>query len=164
MKKSTLIIWIMLLVISYSNAQTSKHGFLLGGSTSISFNTDGAYDLKFFPSIGYFLSEDFCVGASVPLLFFNYEQSNAYYIGISPFGRYYFGENDKTRFFGLCRVNLSFSDNLTINNYGLVDLGVGHVWFINNSIGLEAEIIGNLAPDDVTIGAYLGFQIYFNTK
>lgn len=162
MKRIIVIIGLTLFIINYSFTQTSKGGFLLGGSTSISFDTDGEYNLSTFPDLGYFLGENLCVGASIPLLFYNNEFSNSYYVGISPFARYYFGENDKTRFYGLARVNFKINDKLTVGNYGLVDLGVGHVWFINSSIGLEAEIISNLSTDKVTIGAYLGFQIYFS--
>jgi hypothetical protein len=54
--------------------------------------------------------------------------------------------------------------NLTIGNYGLVDLGLGYVWFINKSIGLETEIICNLSSEKVSVGAFIGFQIYFNAN
>ena len=164
MKKVVLILSLALFSIFNSYSQTSQRSYLLGGSARLSFDTDGEYNLSLIPDMGYFIGENFCIGASVPLIFYKHKYSNSYYIGISPFLRYYFGENDRNRFYGLGRVNFKISENLTVGSYGWGDLGIGYVWFINNSIGLETEIIGNLTPDKITLGAYLGFQIYFNTK
>jgi hypothetical protein len=164
MIRTILVIGLILFTIDYSYSQTSKGIFLLGGSTSMTFDSDGEYDLSIYPDLGYFIGDDFCVGAAVPLIFYKNEFSSSYYIGISPFLRYYFGENDRSRFYGLGRVNFKISENLTIGNYGLVDLGLGYVWFINKSIGLETEIICNLSSEKVSVGAFIGFQIYFNAN
>jgi hypothetical protein len=164
MKRIVLVLILAFFSIFNSHSQTSKGAYLLGGSARLSFDTDGEYNLSMFPDMGYFTGENFCIGTSTPLIFYKNKYSNSYYVGISPFLRYYFGENDRNRFYGLGRVNFKISEKVTVGSYGWVDIGIGHVWFINNSIGLETEMIGNLLPDKITLGAYLGFQIYFNNK
>ena len=41
-------------------------------------------------------------------------------------------------------------------------LGLGHVWFLNKSIGFELEAQGNTSFHNINAGLFLGFQIYFN--
>jgi hypothetical protein len=154
----------MIFSVNYVYSQTNKGTFLLGGSANISLSADGDYDLSLFPDFGYFLNNNFCIGASMPLIFNNYGSSNSYYIGISPLMRYYFGKNDRSRFYGLGRVNFKLNKSVIISGHGLVDIGIGYVWFINNSVGLETEIISNISSENIVFGAYLGFQVYLNTK
>jgi len=157
----TTFILIGIAVLS-SYSQISKGTILLGGSSHFSLNSDGLLDLYLAPNSGYFFNEHICLGAAMPMSYFHSEPNDGYYLGISPFFRYYFGKNDKSRFFALTRLNIEVNEHIYITHAGWVDLGAGYSWFMNESIALETEFITNLEPDKVTAGLYLGFQIYLN--
>lgn len=162
--KFFLLIAFTALALGTSHSQTSKHSYLLGGSGSLSFGTESTYRLVLYPDAGYFLSEDFCLGASTPLVFGKDEYDSYQYLGLSPFIRYYFGENDPSRFFGLARLNITLVESRASVYESIVDLGIGHVWFLNSSIGLETSLVGYFGSENVKAGLNFGIQVYFDPK
>ena len=141
------------------NAQTEKYSLLLGGSATMSINTLNNSYLNLNPNVGLFVADRFCVGLSTSLVY----QYSIYSGGISPFARYYFGTNKTTSFYLNGSVGLiNLFDAMNTVSTEASSLSVGHVWFLNKSIGLETEIKASTDFVDVNLGLYLGFQIYFN--
>jgi hypothetical protein len=151
------IIFITIILISIDSfGHTKKGDKLIGGFVSFYNNSNlDHYVFKIKPNYGKFINEDFCVGAYIPLV---YTTDQDYYVGIKPFVRYYFGKNDKTRFFSEFDIQLvKLSDNLISNYYSI---GIGHVTFLNKNVGLEALL--NYSDGNVSggLGFFIGFQIY----
>ena len=136
MKKTILksIIFAFSLCITfYSEAQIEKGMKVLTGSLSFNTSTDKRLDtlsnsnnknstIRFSPSIGFFVSDKFCVGAAVPLnysfgtnisnynntMFSNNQSSKSqtFGYGITPYVRYYMKITDK--FYGYLNGSINF--------------------------------------------------------
>jgi hypothetical protein len=153
MKKSILIL--VLLSFCLVNGQTKKGGKLIGGSFSIYHDSSGDFDVySLSPNYGKFINEDICIGVSIPAI---YTSNSDYHVAISPFIRYFFGENDKTRFFSRLSLSYRASSNIE-SNY--LNAGVGHVTFLNKNVGLEAILNYAVGEANDGLGFFMGFQIY----
>jgi outer membrane protein len=109
MKKTT---FILLLIASSlaSQAQTAAGNMMVGGTLSVTSNSYSGGDFKttstaFAPSFGYFVSDNFAVGASISIIGSSddngttTDKSSSF--GIGPFARYYkFTSNEDFAFFG----------------------------------------------------------------
>ena len=82
---------------------------------------------------------------------------------MAPFGRYYFNPKELKSLYisGSIGITYFINSERTLTNNALT-LGIGHVWFLNKSVGFEVEAQGNTSFRDVDFGLFLGFQIYFN--
>jgi len=154
MKKQFLLVILITIISIRVFSQVEKGTILLGGYATIKASTSEGLYLNFNPNSGFFLTDKICIGASIPLKYL----SNGFYWGVTPFGRYYFTPHKVQSVFA------SMSFGLTNFNYNLAYLsaGIGNVWFINQNIGFEAELIGNTDFEDFSAGLFLGFQVYFN--
>jgi outer membrane protein len=159
-------------------AQTSKGGWLLGGSGSVRFNDPFYLDLN--PLAGYFVAKNLAVGTQVS---FNIASSQRYNsrlttIGLSPFVRYYF-LNTKLRPFlktdiGLLRTYQRYRDGIATKpirsseGYWNVSMGLGSVYFITPSISLQAALdyrinrFANAYSSDHHLLFSIGFGIYLS--
>jgi hypothetical protein len=97
--------------LSYSSSSSSQKI----GTTTTDGNTYSNFELS--PSVGYYLSDDFALGAELMLSVdvttnpngTNGEDKNTTTIyGIGPFMRYHFYEVDKFRFFGQAQIGFGF--------------------------------------------------------
>ena len=150
---------ILLMMITIKGlSQIEKNTILIGGYANFSFTNDNSvFSLN--PNSGLFLSDRFCLGISLPLLY----ASGDLYWGLAPFGRYYFRPKESRSLYISGSIGITSILNLdhTLTNKDLT-LGIGHVWLLNKSVGFEAEAQGRTSFDNVDFGLFFGFQIYFN--
>ncbi|WP_439879604.1 outer membrane beta-barrel protein [Pontibacter sp. MBLB2868] len=164
-----------------SNAQTQKGTLMIGGSGTTNFNDGFAITLN--PNLGYFFADNIAVGSSLNLSYSRVKPFRNIGIGISPFARYYFGEQAPTRLFAQANAAYSYNHNEGIsstdyssNSYtsSSVGGGLGVVHFITEQVGLEAQFFYNnvksqwnndqgmssSSPRDGRFGINFGVQIY----
>jgi hypothetical protein len=157
--KRLLIIGFLTIMAVQGFSQIEKKTLLLGGYANF-YTTDNHSVLSVNPHTGFFLSDRFCLGISLPILY----TSGDLYWGLSPFGRYYFKPKESRSLFILGAVGITsfINSEHTLTDRALT-LGVGHVWLLNKSVGFETILAGGTDFDTpVEIGVNLGFQIYFN--
>ena len=150
-------VFLMILTIT-GFSQIEKKTILIGGYANFTTMRDySVFSLN--PNSGLFLTDRFCVGVSLPLLY----TSGDVYWGLAPFGRYYFNPKESKSLYisGSIGITSFINSEYTLTNRELT-LGIGHVWFLNKSVGFEVEAQGNTSFRDVDFGLFLGFQIYFN--
>lgn len=142
------------IITSQAFSQIEKKTMLVGGNASATFSTAETSFFIFNPSAGIFVNDKVCLGASAPLMFID----ETFYWGINPFARYYFSPKKSQSLF------TSVSVGLSNYNYNLVStsLGIGNVWFINKSVGFETELVGSTDFEDISVGIFLGLQVYLN--
>jgi hypothetical protein len=160
MKRISFLTLCLLLAGISTQAQIQKNTFLLGGYADIrlSTNDDDSY-LILNPDMGYFVADRICVGISLPIAFIG---NNSYW-GLTTFGRYYFNVKDTRSLFLFGSVGLTaIYDSDHIVNSDFLTLGIGHVWFLNKSIGLEVKGYLSSNLNDLNTGMNVGFHIYFN--
>ncbi len=183
-------------VVGISNAQLSKGDYMLGtdlgsGLTNTQSNglfgfnfglNDGAgFDVGLAPKVGYFVSDNFLIGALVNLGFtkspeFNGEASKTTVYGIQALSRYYLSPGEagvdnllkKGRFFmeanaGFAGANVK--NGPTTNGFAL-GFGPGYSYFITDNVALETSVKYNglIGGGNTTyqhsLGLNLGLQIH----
>lgn len=176
MKKLILIcVLFCSLCVLNSFSQTEKGTYLLGGGFSTSFIFyEGSNSLVVYltPGIGYFLSNNFVLGGNLFTIFAVDEDSKVLTYDIAPFVRYYFGQGSKTKYFVTGALGLGGSTWFDDNSSGISitgNTGVGGVYFLNKSIGLETTLKYEYSKRDISepyssssIMLGFGFQIYFS--
>ena len=158
------------LSVAKVNAQTERGTYLLGGGASFA-TTDGQSLFVLNPNIGYFVANNFAVGARANVVFV--EDANSYSIG--PFARYYFGGKSAAttsgttassgttggKFFGQAGINVGGGKN-SDTELG-VGLGLGYAFFLNRSIALEtAAYYDKNGEREGTFTVGVGFQIHLS--
>ena len=176
MKKLILIVTLFCyLCVLDSFSQTEKGNYLLGGATRalIEFNNgSNTFYLWFTPNMGYFITDNLAIGASLPLSLQTQEGYRIISYGITPNLRYYFGSPSDimifvTGAFGIRGRSSKYNDDSSSSS-GITGLaGIGGTYFLNESIGLEAILEYNFNKwdeSDLTSSVVLslGFQIYFS--
>jgi hypothetical protein len=161
MKKTVITITLLMIFGLSGYSQIEKRTILLGGFANFIFNNEGDTYFSINPNSGLFLADKFCLGISFPMVYNNSE----FYWGLNPFARYYFKKkNDNSIFLsGAVGITSLLNSENTISP-GLLSIGIGHVWFLNQSVGFETELIGSTNFEDISIGLHLGFQIYLKKK
>lgn len=194
-----LTIAMVLGIVGISNAQLSKGDFMIGtdlgsGITSTASNglfgfnfglNEGAgFNLGLAPKVGYFVSDNFMVGAVVNLGFaksakdLGASQSTLY--GIQALSRYYLSPGEKGvdnllkngRFFmeanaGFAGVNVK--DGPTTNGFAF-GFGPGYSYFITDNVALETSVKynglvgGGNTTYQHSLGLNLGLQIHLPTS
>lgn len=177
------------LVLTFSltlNAQITKGNWMVGGdgsfTSSIATSEDSSGNeieskgtgLRLNPNIGYFFADKFAFGLDTSINYSNPQGNNNsnWSLGLGPFVRYYFLENDKRiNLFG--EANYIFSTSLSEQNNDLkssaIGFSLGSVLFFNSSVGLELSLnytdstvkrkgSANSNSKDIFVG--LGFQIH----
>ena len=156
-----------------SKAQTEKGNWMVGAqAANINYNTTAEiFSLTLSPQAGYFVSDNFAVGAKLGLGIVSASGSTVTVYSIGPFARGYFGGTEKSKFFaegnvGLGGVSASGVSN-TAYNLGAT---LGYTYFITKNVGLETGLgygysnstNGGMGSSD--LGLNLGFQIYLGKK
>jgi opacity protein-like surface antigen len=181
----------LLILSSVVSAQTEQGKFLIGAQTGLSFSsmdTEFKSDeidrelgtekkISLIPQLGYFVSDGFLVGASLPIVSNKVESGNEEMknsrIALIPFARYYFGKTNVKPYlhagfgFGSAKEELASDEQ----DYSLAafEFGGGMAVFLNESIAVDLGLgytSTRLKPDGgvnnsrlVTSG--LAFQVGF---
>ncbi len=151
MKKKFLSAFILsLLIISISQAQTSRGSTLAGGGLNLFFPTGGDSDnfrFDFQPRVGFFVANNVAVGGMLPITINRTGNTRVSSIGIKPFGRFYVGGSQLKLFlegrFGLQHFTTRDvpSDRRTDQFDELsVGFGAGLAAFFNKHVALEPQI------------------------
>lgn len=154
------------------DALQAGNWMLGGGLGSIGHNfSTGTFQLNLVPHAGFFIYDNFVLGAQVNLGLTAYEEGTNFNFGLAPFLRYYVGQRMSGRWFGELGAGLagsslvgSESDNAFS---GLLNLRVGYAHFVTNNVALEASTGYNFTGADLQsvstfsgLGVVFGFQIY----
>jgi len=131
MKVNMYFILLSCLLFSQSAmAQPSKGSVMLGGSAGFESTSydDNTYSYVYLvPRVGYFFTDQIAAGALVNLEFFGGDDDGSW-IGIGPYGRYYFNTSGPARFFGQVGFefyNIDFGGNSdSFTNFGF-NIGAG---------------------------------------
>jgi len=148
---------------------------MLGGSAAtggyFSKNSD-QFVLSFAPNIGIFIADNLSVGAAISSGISLGDGWRSSSFGIQPFGRYYFVRAGDIGLFGMAKLGLVGSssnyNNSSTSRLGFDgDLGGGFVYFLNNSIGIEATMNFNMVKyedrdPNFDLMLRIGFQIHFD--
>ena len=187
MKKEQFLQLALIILTWSSFAQIEKGYWLVGGNANLSYSKirtkeangtfqlngeDGSYyNVLVESNIGYFLSNKFAVG-----LKFNFENEfskqfpltlNNTQIGLSPFLRYYFLNVDRPTNFFIEASYYKYAYKLFGNATGY-GIKIGHVYFLNSSVGFESTLNYQFRESNQTekaaIFVGLGFQLYLEKR
>lgn len=173
---------ICVLTYSVSDAQTQQDNLMVGGNIA---NLQATFQsgtstvgLNIHPKIGYFVRDNFAIGAGLTLGVSGAAGVTTLNYGILPFARYYFStgtiESNRTRFFGevdmgISGVNTFAPGKNTSTNGVSFSAGPGMAYFITPNVGLETllKLRGITGFGNSTFAFQpelnLGFQIYLPT-
>ncbi|WKS95972.1 hypothetical protein [Riemerella columbina] len=162
-------------LFSTANAQIQEGNWMVGGHVADMRFTNG-FELNLQPQAGYFIKDNWAVGAKVGLDILSPKGTSDTQTNwsITPFTRYYFGDNQidgllkNGRFFAEGLVGfggINSSEGASTNGVQL-GIGAGYSYFISRNVALE----GMLNFDTVTgggntlgngnLGFSFGFQIF----
>lgn len=185
MKAVKLFIVVTLLFVSNTYGQLNQKNWLVGGSANIAYTKSTPNQVTDFytgaenkitslliePNIGYFIKDKFVVGIKLGASnSYNSQDSfkiNQTQLSISPFIRFYILNIEKTYnlFFEPSYFKYTYKPLGNVDGYGLK---LGHVYFLNSSIGFETSINYqkrngiNFDTDEMFLGC--GFQLYLEKK
>jgi outer membrane protein len=142
-----------------AQAQTSAGNKMIGGTLEIqstNYKSSNGADATYFtfaPSFGYFVKDNFAVGATVSLGSYKSGtgpgESNTSTFAVGPFARLYkFTSNEQFAFFGQAGVNFGSSrsetGNIVTDKSSSVTLGIapGFAYFFNEHWAAELSISG----------------------
>ncbi len=176
------IIALSSLIAIESKAQTEKDNLMVGSSITnlqATFQSGtSTVSLTINPKVGYFIEDDFVLGAGLSLGLMGAAGVTTFNYGILPFARYYFPKKDveagRMRFFGevdlgISGVNVFTTGNNTSTNGLSFSVGPGMAYFITPSVGMETllKLRGITGFGNSTFALQpelnLGFQIYLPT-
>lgn len=169
----SLILFLVSISPTISQAQVSKGQWMVGGSAYI--NPDKYISIQIRPTASYMISNKFGVGAIMNLGYANFEHEYSISSYFVPTVRYYFGKSRTQPFllagFGFSQFLSVYKDSnpddyrySDFSFYGGGGLGLSH--FVNDNIALEA--IAGYSNSSITIyrGLFfnLGFQIFLTSR
>jgi hypothetical protein len=172
--KKIINLFTAVLLISATNAQTSKGTWLAGGSlgfTSQSSSGNTASSLTLAPSAGYFVSENTAMGLTVALNSSSGGGTTTTIFAVGPFVRYYFAEIGKKAKLmaqadfatgsGKQTTSGGSSSSATTTGWGI---SAGPAFFLNKNVALEAVLRYNsLSAQGSSVNSFgvnVGFQIH----
>jgi hypothetical protein len=173
MKKLLLTIFAITTVNAFTQAQTSKGNFLLGGNAGFSSSkqgdADASTDITVSPNIGYFVINDLAVGGRANVSSSKQGDDKATGFSFTPFVRYYFvsiGSKAKLMAdasFGFGSAKFGDADAISSTNWGIA---AGPALFLNDNTALEFTLsYGSQKFQDFdatnTFGVNVGLQIHF---
>jgi hypothetical protein len=172
MKNILLIVFVLMTSLSF--AQTEKGNFLVGGNAGFQSNSNNT-TIAFSPNVGYFVKNNFAVGALSTLSSVKQDFLKTTTFNIGPFARYYVGHSN-FKPFGLVQVAyLSYTvkdldpptSRSSIDGFGFT-VGVGGSAFISRDVAFEGILGYNslryATADPVNnISLSFGFQIFINS-
>jgi hypothetical protein len=156
----------------YGNSAGSSVSFAFGKTTYKSGSVKESANFSIFnisPMAGYFVANNFMIGASLGYLHLNDDDDDATSItSFTPMLRYYF-KTPKIRPYLEARAGLSrqkFDPNFDANNSTLISIKGGGAYFINNHVSLDVYIdfVNELDDDDNNSIFGLGFGFSYFLK
>ncbi len=172
MKK--LVVVVLVFVTTHLFAQTEKGDFLVGGSIGFQ-TTSGNSNITFAPNVGYFVKNNFAVGANVNLSSVKQDIQKITEFDLGPFARYYVGHNNLRPFASLSLLyktnTVKDTDDGTkssVNGFGYT-LGVGAAAFFSPDVAFEGFFGYNFSQFETAesnrgVSLNLGFQVYINSR
>lgn len=154
--KKLFFIFILLISISVGNmlyGQLSQGTLYLGGSagfdaTTVKSEFNGFSDessfsaISLMPTVGAFVQDNLLIGGRLNTTFFGGDAEGSS-IGIGPFGRYYFGDQENLAFFGQAGASFLSQDpgeNIdAVTGFGF-NLGPGLALFPAESVAIEVGL------------------------
>ena len=168
--KTSILVILVALTASAANAQINRGAWLLGASSTLSFNSysyKGSPDVSIFNASikgGYFVVKNLAFGLNLGYTSIS-ESGSQTVTTIGAFSRYYLPKNF---FFGAGVNSLTSSYNNHSTNMTSVPLEAGIAAFITKNIAIEPSInyvIGdNKTGPASTFGVNVGFSIYLNRE
>lgn len=153
------------LIINSTFGQIDKNNWMLGGNLSIhstqrpdEFRGTNS-SIKLFPSVGYFFEKNFAAGVILEYRIigsknFKFDFGNSGELGVGPFTRYYFLKSDQKNNLFL-EIFCRYTNNIRFSNKPLFTYGtsIGHVYFINQSVGIETKLVYQHLREPIIGGA-----------
>lgn len=181
MKRHFLLLLIVIFLMSSNLKAQLNQGAIMGGaslSSSWGSLTSNPFDKGKFifgitPSAGYFLSDNFVVGASIPIQIIRPVGLNTGVLGFSPFVRLYFGDYKSVKFFFVGKAGYNdfmklFQGTQDPNQNATGYLGSGVSFFISKSFAVEGLLkyegtFSNNVDPSSSAGGEIGIQYFFST-
>lgn len=173
--KKIISLFTAVLLISATNAQTSKGTWLAGGSlgfTSQSSSGNTASSLTIAPSAGYFVSDNTAMGFTFALNSNSGGGTTTTIFAAGPFVRYYFAEiGKKAKLMAQAEFATGTSKQTTSGGSSFSSsstawgISAGPAFFLNKNVALETTIrYGSLKPENSNsinnFSVGVGFQIH----
>ena len=170
LQKAGLCLLIFILLSGGSFAQTQKGDWLVGGLLQLN-TAKNSTSFEFSPNAGYFVLDNFAVGARLVTAYEQLGDLNITSFGFGPFARYYFSEKKIKPFFA---ADFDFQNQKFKTDLGSVTenafnyfLGGGVAFFINDNVAVEG-LLGyrhtKVKEEEGNGGLNfrVGFQVYIN--
>lgn len=162
----------LLIIGTQGFAQIEKGTLLAGGAFSLR-TTKNNSQFSLNPNIGFFVANNFAVGAGLSINFSKQGEIKTTELGVGPYARYYVGKGN-TKPFIVAEANYLTATNKTgdIKNtstgVGYL-LGAGFAAFVSDMVAVEGLAGYNYSDFNGTSGSggfamRLGFQLYFNRE
>lgn len=172
MKKSLSGLFVFMVIGLAASAQTEKGNYLVGGNFELNTAKNNTV-IAFSPSLGYFLINNFAVGANLNLSYTKSLNAKTTGFGLGPFARYYLGTLN-IRPFGEADFNFTSqktkvsSSSTTVNGTSFF-LGAGLAAFINRNVAIEG--LAGYSHSDYAhasgsggFNLRIGFQVYLSKE
>lgn len=170
LQKAGPCLFIFMLLSGESFAQTQKGDWLVGGLLQLN-TAKNSTSFEFSPNAGYFVLDNFAVGARLVTAYEQLGDLNITSFGFGPFARYYFSEKKIKPFFA---ADFDFQNQKFKTDLGSVTenafnyfLGGGVAFFINDNVAVEG-LLGyrhtKVKEEEGNGGLNfrVGFQVYIN--
>lgn len=122
------------IILSGSGTIQSYHGETTSGNT---FTKTTLFALSLSPGAGYFIIDNFAIGANATIMYYKQSPNKYYTLGLGPWARYYFDHGifvkAETNFILLHGMG---SNNSRQRSYSITP-GVGYAFFLNQKVTLE---------------------------
>ena len=142
MKKHYILVALSLLFVLSNSAmaQTEKGKYSVGGSFSFSTSDSGGdfgkdYSLYIAPRFGYFIKNNFEIGAGLDLSWNMDSKGVGGPLSIAPFAKYYFGEENIKPF-----VSSGYGIDLRGSSTGALNVSPGIALFLNDYVAIEMAL------------------------
>lgn len=175
MKQSVILLHLLVLISAGTAfSQTGEGNKMIGGTADfgVRFNAfNNALNFNLHPGFGYFLADEFVVGAHLDIGFGNSERITSASFGVIPFARYYIGTGRSTMVFLQTKAGFStttVADDISTNTSGgsVYGAGGGLTVFLNEHIAVEGllELLRhNINLGFTDLGFRFGVQAYLDS-
>jgi hypothetical protein len=174
------ILFALLCMAPYCNAQTEQQSMILGGSLGLNYNQQDSFHtttFTFSPTFGYFVVKNLVLGASIGIGTTSDNKAKGrksrFFLNTTfiPFIRYYFL---KEKFRPFIYAKFGYVNSTSLINGGSANVdgitgggGIGFVYFASKQVGIETTIgyTGQKLQKqnlNSTIGFGVGLQYYFH--
>jgi hypothetical protein len=153
-------------------AQTERGNWLIGGGFNIN-TVSNSTTIGLNPTAGYFVVNNFAVGATVMLEYDKFGENKSTTFGIGPLARYYFGKSNARPFLNgelnFLSQKFKFPTGTNTENGVNYFLAAGLALFLNENVALEGLAgynhtkIKNIEGDG-GFGMRIGFQVYLHPR